>query len=635
MVIGGNRVGGVFAFALYAMPRLRAGILVLAALACTVTGAAAQAVVPSDTPDRLDLALRQSPRDGEPRRVIITYRRGAGERLKGRLSRRGDAVTSEHPGLDALSVELRRGDARRLAADPDILGISTDAEVAVVGPFDTGLSAALSAAAVQDAQALRSTLGVTAADDASSVGVAIVDSGIAPTPDLAGRIVAFYDFTRRRGVAARPSDAFGHGTHVAGLIAGSGALSGGRYVGVTNVRLIGLKVLDARGRGRTSHVINAIDFAVANRRRLGIDVINLSLGHPILEPAATDPLVRAVERAVAAGIVVVTSAGNHGADASGQAGYGGITSPGNAPSAITVGSFASRGTADRSDDAVSAFSSRGPTWHDGILKPDVLAPGQGLVAISTPSTTLFRDGRFGADVAPYLRLSGTSMSTAVATAVAALVIEANRRDEGPAAPLSPNAVKAILQYTAIPLPDEDPATSAAFEQGAGGINAAGAIALARAIDPGARVGEWWLEQAIVPSSSIAGRELVWSQHIVWGTHIVWGPSVMWNQKAWSARAAWGRRANWTGGSYAGENLVRESLPVWTSHIVWGSGLVAVRGTHIVWGSLWDEHIVWGSWRDEHIVWGSDWDEHIVWGSGWDEHIVWGTVLTGPAGSALD
>ena len=119
------------------------------------------------------------------------------------------------------------------------------------------------------------------------------------------------------------------------------------YPGVaTNVNLIGLKVLDANGQGYTSSVISAIEFAVANRTQLGIDVINLSLGHPILEPSATDPLVQAVEAASRAGIVVVASAGNFGVDpATGQVGYAGITSPGDAPSAITVGAVDINGTA--------------------------------------------------------------------------------------------------------------------------------------------------------------------------------------------------------------------------------------------------------------------------------------------------
>ena len=131
------------------------------------------------------------------------------------------------------------------------------------------------------------------------VGVAIIDSGIAPTRDLDGRIAAFYDFTKG-GIATTPKDEYGHGTHIAGLIAGSGEHSNGKYVGVaTAARLIGLKVLDDQGAGYTSDVIAAVEFATDNKAALGIDVINMSLGHPIYEPAATDPLVQAVEAPVA------------------------------------------------------------------------------------------------------------------------------------------------------------------------------------------------------------------------------------------------------------------------------------------------------------------------------------------------
>src|SRR5262249_2805744 len=158
----------------------------------------------------------------------------------------------------------------------------------------------------------------------------------------------------------------------AGLIGGSGEGSTGEaeeiagngnprrikvhvYRGVApKARIVSLKVLDRHGAGLTSDVIDAIEFAVQNRERLKIDIINLSLGHPIYEPRATDPLVQAVEAAVRAGIVVVASAGNFGKNpATGVAGYAGITSPGNAESAITVGAVDTRDTVSRLDDVVA------------------------------------------------------------------------------------------------------------------------------------------------------------------------------------------------------------------------------------------------------------------------------------------
>src|SRR5262249_27202749 len=132
------------------------------------------------------------------------------------------------------------------------------------------------------------------------------------------------------------------------------------------------------------------DFAVANKNALGIDVINLSLGHPVYEPASTDPLVQAVERAVRAGIVVVVSAGNNGGGpGTHQGGDFGIHSPGNAPSALTVGAFDDAGTVSRSDDTIPWYSSRGPTWYDAFQKPDLVAPGHHMVSDIDTSGTLY------------------------------------------------------------------------------------------------------------------------------------------------------------------------------------------------------------------------------------------------------
>ena len=233
---------------------------------------------------------------------------------------------------------------------------------------------------------LRETLGVGDSRwTGRGVGVAVIDSGLEMSAEFQGRVTAFYDMTGGRTVATSPFDDYGHGTHVAGTIGGSGALSRSNdYRGLApNVRLIVLKALDKTGAGYTSDVIRAIDFAVENRARFGISIINLSLGHPIAQPAGADPLVQAVERASRAGVIVVVAAGNQGVNpTTGQPGYAGITSPGNAPSAITVGAARTDSTVIRSDDRIPDYSSAGPTWYDAMVKPDVVAPGHNIVAVA-------------------------------------------------------------------------------------------------------------------------------------------------------------------------------------------------------------------------------------------------------------
>ncbi len=339
--------------------------------------------------------------------------------------------------------------------------------------------------------------------------------------------------------------------------------------------------------GATSHVINAIQWAVANRVAYGINIINLSLGHPIFEPAATDPLVQAVEAAVRAGIVVVTSAGNMGTNPlTGQVGYAGISSPGNAPSAITVGAARTFDTTSRADDLVADYSSRGPTWYDGDAKPDVVAPGHRLVSATFTTQALYGayptlrrtiGGR------RYLALSGTSMAAAVVSGSVALMLEQTRTRFG--ATPTPNAVKAMLQHSAFSMTDAGGADYDALTQGAGAVNPAGAIELARDIDPTTPVYGNWLVNGVTESTTIDGQHIVWGEHVVWGEHIVWGESIYSHRPAWAASVVWGDAAAW------GQPFTDASV-VWGGQVSWGS--------HIVWG----EHVVWG----EQIVWG----DALVW-----------------------
>ena len=209
-----------------------------------------------------------------------------------------------------------------------------------------------------------------------------------------------------------------------------------------------LKVLDAAGNGRISDVIAALDRVLARKDALNIRVVNLSVAAGVYESYDTDPLTLAAKRVVDAGIVVVAAAGNGGRNSDGPPLYGGVTAPANAPWVLTVGASNHQGTSDVADDTVAVFSSRGPAAITNNAKPDIVAPGVGIESLITPESALYTTraafllpGTVPTDYMPYMSLSGTSMSAPVVSGTVALMFQAN-----PA--LTPNAVKAILQYTA-------------------------------------------------------------------------------------------------------------------------------------------------------------------------------------------
>ena len=577
----------------------RSTFIFLAALVLPATATNAQP--PQRLISKLDARLSSSVRAGhsDTRRVIIRTTSNGIPRLTNALKGNRRFVRRLHSTINALTAHVPVAELESLTKLPFVESISEDAIVRAEQTSSEGST-------------LRGTLGLPVQSPGGyGVGVAVIDSGLEEGPEFAGRIDRFYDFTQDGVKSTAPTDGYGHGTHVAGLIAGNGVLSDQHYRGVApKARLIVLKVLDENGTGYTSDVIDAIEFVTRNKSWLDVDIINLSLGHPILEPAATDPLVQAVEAAVRAGIVVVAAAGNVGVSPStGQPAYAGILSPGNAPSAITVGSARTFDTNRRSDDRVANYSSRGPTWYDGSAKPDLVAPGHGLVAAAAKSSMLYMNHPALRVDDAYLRLNGTSMATAVVSGTAALILQANPR-------LTPNAVKAILQFTALPVRDDQGAQYDALTQGTGSVNAAGAIEVAAHIDSRKAVSSWWLTTTLDPWTVIDGQAVSWAESIVWGDAVSFGPVLSVNQAAWSENIVWG----------SGENIVWGSSDniVWGSNIVWGNSIVWASDDNIVWGS----NIVWGI-----TLLGSVYGTSITWGMTVDDPslTVWGT-LNGGAGS---
>ena len=237
------------------------------------------------------------------------------------------------------------------------------------------------------------------------------------------------------------ADEYGHGTHIAGLIAGNGSTTSNLTNPVQGVapsaNLVIMKALDVNGQSTVATVISAID-RVIQLKQLGVNigVLNLSLGAPIMDSYTNDPLCQAAEAAWKAGITVVTAAGNYGRDnSSGRLVYGTTTLPGNDPLVITVGSMKTQQTASPGDDTIASYSSKGPTSIDHVIKPDFVAPGNLVYATldngssdtlaSQAPTNVVQNGYLGITSPPksnYLILSGTSMASGVTSgAVAALL----------------------------------------------------------------------------------------------------------------------------------------------------------------------------------------------------------------------
>jgi serine protease AprX len=362
--------------------------------------------------------------------------------------------------LDQFVVLLANAEGiGRLREEPGILGISGDLPViSAMAVADRSLAADQARAGSQ--WGLQKYRGVTG----RGVGIAIVDSGIATHAALVNKVVAAVSF-----VPDDPTllDRFGHGTHIAGIVAGQGSAATAvtdRYQGgiAPGAHLISVKVLGRDGSGRTSDVIAGLDWVVAHKADYGIRIVNLSLGHPVTEPSLTDPLNAAVLRAVASGILVVASAGNQGKDAEGRQVLGSITSPGNSPHVVTIGATNMWDTIARDDDTVTTYSSRGPTKYEFATKPDVVAPGNKIVSLEAAGSFLAKtypsERVAGKGSNAYRRMSGTSMSAAMVSGAAALILEA-------APGLTPRHVKMVLQAGASPMLREGLVAS-----GAGSVN---------------------------------------------------------------------------------------------------------------------------------------------------------------------
>ncbi|UCZ53946.1 S8 family peptidase [Bacillus shivajii] len=258
----------------------------------------------------------------------------------------------------------------------------------------------------------------------SGVTVAVIDTGIHPHEDLLGRITGFADFIDGRTQAY---DDNGHGTHVAGAVAGNGRSAGGEYQGpAPEANVIGVKVLNKTGAGSLETVMQGVDWCISYNERnpdRPINIINLSLGSPAqrFDQEEDDPLVKIVNAAWDRGIVVCAAAGNDGPSTQT------IASPGLSGKIITVGALDNRNSVEREDDDVASFSSRGPTIY-GKTKPDLLAPGVEIISLRSPNSYLDKLQKQRRVGEAYISMSGTSMATPICAGVCALYLQHHPED---------------------------------------------------------------------------------------------------------------------------------------------------------------------------------------------------------------
>src|SRR2546421_5759608 len=542
--------------------------------------------------------------------------------LRAFVLRTGGSVLAKHAGIHALTVLMKAGTVNAMAQRKDVVSVSPNREVRRTASTLESITGALTS----NVRSNSSKTGYSGVDG-SGIGIAVLDSGgmkahdaflndsgvtrVARNVDMFNSAAANWTIgvditgslmpgslalsTYEAQIVADndvTQDPFGHGTHVAATAAGYAkfyASSTPDSTGIApNATLYDVRVLDDHGYGTVSDAIEGIQWVIYHAKEYNIRVLNTSLAADSTESWQTDPLCIAARSATAAGITVVAAAGNFGQSSASQELYGTVGAPGIDPSVITVGAVNYHDSVARDDDTVANFSSRGPTrgvWfdatgiahHDNLLKPDLVAPGNKIVSAAattansgSPTWNYMASTYYSNLVAPLgiteiypetqMQMSGTSIAAPAVTGAVALMLQANPG-------LTPPLIKAILQYTAQPLPNYN-----LLQQGAGMLNIDGAIVLANALrtDIAAQIDsnslnagtsmlapyQWMPAQ----SSTINGHTFNWSRIAFVGGNQVVSGSRLFTQY----QPIWDPRITWAG------NGVRKRVAVYWS----GAGIAA-------------------------------------------------------------
>jgi serine protease AprX len=541
--------------------------------------------------------------DAQPIRVIVQARSGGLGTAARQVQDLGGRVGRRLQVINGFSAVVPPGAVGRLAGSPAVRSVTENTSVQMQ---------AAAYAPTTDAGSLYNTTLQTGAQaywkagyTGKGIDVAVIDTGTAPVPGLAtaGKLVNGPDLSfESQAKNLRYLDTYGHGTHMAGIIAGrADAAVAGSYAGDTtnflgmapDARIVSVKVADAMGAADVSQIIAAIDWVVQNRTTggLNIRVLNLSFGTNTTSPYTVDPLCHAVEAAWKKGITVVAATGNAGYYMT--PGGPGLTSPARDPYVIGVGATDTMKTLSTADDRVASFSSSGVVGSGGTKNPDLVAPGRSIISLAVPGS--FIDQTYGASgsvTGGFMRGSGTSQATAVMSGAAALVLQQHPT-------WTNNQVKALLTSTARNL---TAGTLTPAAQGKGTLDLAKALSVtsvAAAYSYTNSTGAGTLELAR------GSAHLVDNGVVLNGERDVFGDAVS------TATLASRRTAGtaWTGGTWNGR--------MWSGSSFTGSNWTATTWSGRMWsGRMWSSE-VWSGRMWSGRMWSAGtWTGRMWSGDGW-------------------
>jgi serine protease AprX len=530
--------------------------------------------------------------------VIVQARPGSEAAVAKAVRALGGRVDKALPIVNGFSARVPAGAVALLKGRADVRAVSlnTAVQFATAG-YESGVTASSYAKSTGATQAWsQSNFG-------EGVGVAVIDTGISEMNDFAGRLVHGPDLSGEGTLV----DTYGHGTAMAGIVGGNGTDSAsnanGAYVGVApKSTLVAVKVAGRNGASDVSTMLQAMHWVSAYRQQFNIRVLNLSWGTNSTQDPAVDPINYAVERLWRDGIVVVVSAGNAGPD------QGTITKPGDDPVVLTVGAYDDKGTTDPADDTLPAWSSRGPTAQ-GLVKPDVVAPGRTLITTRSYGSDVEKNNPRALVAPSYIKGSGTSEAAAVVSGLAALIVKAHPD-------WTPDQVKSAIKGTASFIPN----TLGKNKQGSGRVQ----LAQALATNPGPA------SQQTIRATGLGSLEAArGSAHVV---ALCGSPQAVteirgeqdvycnpWDGSSWSG-SSWSGAA-WTGSSWSGSSWSGSS---WSGSSWSGSSWSGSSWSGGLWtGSSWGG----SSWS------GSSWSGSSWSGSSWSGAAWSGSSWSGSSWSS--